>query len=300
MARLGRSFPAVNKYGKRNRFTLFDTTTQTITGGSNLIRTNLQKTQILTDDFTGTTIDTGKWFYGPTGSGSTGTTTQNGVVTLSMPSGSTVGQGAWLSMEFYHDITSSYAYAKIDPGTQSSEVAFFFKVYDPQGNQLGFYIYNTALVAFRFKPGGAVTLISSAIYNPTTHAYLRVRESAGTMYFDYSSDGITWTNLTTYLVNNVSFNFGATQVGLYFQQAVQTTLTTTRAATVDFFNILGTYTQTELRLPAKRKLVWRAFKRASPLQSLASHACRWPLRRPKAVSQGSPQALYARKRVLPA
>jgi hypothetical protein len=50
-------------------------------------------------------------------------------------------------------------------------------------------------------------------YNPTTHAWLRIREASGTVYFDHSADGVTWTNFdsTTHTVDltNVFIEFGA-------------------------------------------------------------------------------------------
>src|SRR5574341_734563 len=44
-----------------------------------------------------------------------------------------------------------------------------------------------------FADAGAVTLI----YSATNHAWVRIREAAGTLFFDTSADGITWTNQRT-------------------------------------------------------------------------------------------------------
>lgn len=44
-----------------------------------------------------------------------------------------------------------------------------------------------------FTDAGAVTLI----YSTTNHAWVRIREGAGTLFFDTSADGITWTNQRT-------------------------------------------------------------------------------------------------------
>jgi hypothetical protein len=44
-----------------------------------------------------------------------------------------------------------------------------------------------------FADAGAVTLI----YSTTNHAWVRIREGAGTLFFDTSADGITWTNQRT-------------------------------------------------------------------------------------------------------
>lgn len=44
-----------------------------------------------------------------------------------------------------------------------------------------------------FTDAGAVTLI----YSSTNHAWVRIREGSGTLFFDTSADGITWTNQRT-------------------------------------------------------------------------------------------------------
>lgn len=44
-----------------------------------------------------------------------------------------------------------------------------------------------------YADGGAVFLT----YSPSAHAWLRFREAAGTLYWDTSPDGITWTNQRT-------------------------------------------------------------------------------------------------------
>lgn len=44
-----------------------------------------------------------------------------------------------------------------------------------------------------FTDGAAVTLI----YSATNHAWVRIREAGGTLFFDTSADGITWTNQRT-------------------------------------------------------------------------------------------------------
>jgi len=44
-----------------------------------------------------------------------------------------------------------------------------------------------------FTDAGAVTLV----YSSTNHAWVRIREGSGTLFFDTSADGITWTNQRT-------------------------------------------------------------------------------------------------------
>lgn len=65
---------------------------------------------------------------------------------------------------------------------------------------------------------GALTVIATTTYDATVHRYFRIRESAGTIYFDYSSDYRTWTNFTstanpfTITSINAGINSGTTGV----------------------------------------------------------------------------------------
>jgi hypothetical protein len=45
--------------------------------------------------------------------------------------------------------------------------------------------------------GNVETLVQTDAYNATTHRWLRIRESAGSIYWDYSADGLSWTNYRT-------------------------------------------------------------------------------------------------------
>jgi hypothetical protein len=45
--------------------------------------------------------------------------------------------------------------------------------------------------------GGSITTQFSTTYNSTTHAYWRIRESSKSIFWDTSTDGITWTQRAT-------------------------------------------------------------------------------------------------------
>lgn len=60
-------------------------------------------------------------------------------------------------------------------------------IVDPAQNAIGLYLREG------YADGGAVFLT----YSATDHAWLRFRENAGSVYWDTSPDGVTWTNQRT-------------------------------------------------------------------------------------------------------
>lgn len=53
--------------------------------------------------------------------------------------------------------------------------------------------YGTDEIA-AYKIDGSTSELFRASYNSSTHAWFRIREASGTIYFDTSTDGLTWTN----------------------------------------------------------------------------------------------------------
>lgn len=100
-------------------------------------------------------------------------------------------------------------------------------------NIIFFLISGNILYAFK-KVAGVQTSVASVAYNSTTQRYLRIRESGGTIYWDYSADRGSWTNLTTlanpFAVTVLTFTFSA---GTYAAEATATTII------YDNLNIIG-------------------------------------------------------------
>lgn len=63
-------------------------------------------------------------------------------------------------------------------------------------NRVWWYISQGNIKAYKLV-GGVQTQIASATYSAATMVYFRLRESAGTLFWDYSANNSTWTNLTT-------------------------------------------------------------------------------------------------------
>ena len=146
------------------------------------------KIETLTDTFD--TLDMGKWIgtYG-------GVTVVGGQAkipcTSSYPSLVTDYNNP------YWDFRDSAIYAKVTVpplGTGTRETSFDV-VRDP-GSQDKFTIYCTGQTIYtRVRRGGANVSSGSVAYSPTNHAWWRIRESAGIVYFEASPDGTTWSPL---------------------------------------------------------------------------------------------------------
>ena len=78
---------------------------------------------------------------------------------------------------------------------------------------LGFWLENGQLLAYT-ETGGNPTGVATLTYSPTQHLYWRVRESAGTIYWDTSADGTTWTNRAQTSISGLSFSPSSVSVYL--------------------------------------------------------------------------------------
>lgn len=88
--------------------------------------------------------------------------------------------------------------AAVNGGTVEVQTVFAITPDPTQGTNLAFNI-NTVTGTIRCESNtnysdGAAT---SLTYSATTHAWLRIRETGGTLYWDTSTDGSTWTNRRT-------------------------------------------------------------------------------------------------------
>lgn len=53
------------------------------------------------------------------------------------------------------------------------------------------------LEAFWSTSGGVYTSLATATYNPVTHAWWRIRESGGTLFYEFSADGLAWSSFAS-------------------------------------------------------------------------------------------------------
>jgi len=156
------------------------------------------------DTFLGETIlDDTKW-YDNTQTGGIQSVGSTGV-TLNAPA-FTGNALAEVESQFRYDLTGSHAFVKATI-TQVADVnaeAVLTIYHDEYGNQLQLKISNSNLVA-GYLIAGTETDVGTIAYNATTMAYIRIRESSGTIYWDYSADGVTWTNLGSVATSTITW-----------------------------------------------------------------------------------------------
>lgn len=134
-----------------------------------------------------------------------------------------------------YDLTSSYVFAQlVNAGNQSipslEAILYWFDV--TNNNKVFFLVGDGGSIAAYKVVAGVQSQVASGTYNSSTHKWLRIRESGGTIYWDYSTDGITWTNFTS-LANP----FAITSGRLAMQQGTWQTETLTSVVKWDNLNI---------------------------------------------------------------
>lgn len=185
-------------------------------------------TQSQVDSFAATTLDTNKW-------GSFGTVTTPGVTINMASQPGTTNYSGVTSNSSILDLTGSYAYSEIvNAGNQSIatwQVVAIATVKDAN-NALNFYVESSLLTAQKQVATVFTTVRGDTLYDTVKHKFLRIRESSGTIFFDYSSDRIQWTNYTS-LANP----FAITAVQLKVAAGYYTTQSASIIAKFDNFNV---------------------------------------------------------------
>lgn len=200
---------------------LTDTRTQAITVAPT------PKTATLTEDWSLGTIDSAIW---NNWGGS-----NVAVVNQQLHINSTAAPNYFgITTAIRYDLTGSSITNKlISAGNQkiASFEAYPVNVGPDSNNQLSWYVSGGNIIAKK-KINNVQTIVRTASYSATKQKYFRLRESGGTVYWDYSSDGTTWINFTT-LTDPFSLN------AVYVDQMVGTwqTESKTTTATFDNFNI---------------------------------------------------------------
>ena len=133
-----------------------------------------------------------------------------------------------------YDLTGSSVTNKvINAGNQkiTSFEVYPVNIGPDSNNQLSWYISGGNIIAKK-KIAGVQTTLKTAAYSANTHKYFRIRESSGTVYWDYSTNGTSWANFTS-LADPFSLN------AVYIEQMIGTwqNESKTTSAVLDNVNI---------------------------------------------------------------
>jgi len=98
-----------------------------------------------------------------------------------------------LESSITYNIVSSYVFAQVLPYiAPSAETGL--QIVDAAGNTATI-IYAGGQLLVRTVYGGVTVTSAPITYSATAHAWWRIREALGTLYFDVAPDGLTWTNI---------------------------------------------------------------------------------------------------------
>lgn len=132
------------------------------------------------------TADTATW--SGYGGGPTVSAGQLNIVpTTGYPSLITTGQ---------YDLIGSYAAVQLvsPPAVGTGTTQAYVLQLRLDGNNLVQWFYGAGNMLADYVVGGGETPLSTVAYSSTTHAWLRIREASGTIFWDTSADGVTWNN----------------------------------------------------------------------------------------------------------
>lgn len=152
-----------------------------------------------------------------------------------------------------YDLTNSYIFLQgitmPSPTAGSTDAQLWIRV---DSNNWLRWVYEAGTLYAQYMVGGVNHTAFSVAYNATTHKYWRIREgtgagaggTAGTTYWDTSTDGITWTNrasvatpitITALAVLIACISFGADTAAGFFKWNNLNALPSTAKTNLFFF-----------------------------------------------------------------
>lgn len=176
------------------RASILATTPKTTTGRANLFR----PMSIMRDDFSDNVFDDGKWWRESSATGST--TEANKRIQLTLSAAAT--EGHFTILENYHQnsMRGESLFFELNEVNLPTGKAFAFhiQINIPNGQNAGFEIRDGNLRVFNdIQSTSIFQTLFTTTFSLVTHKWLKIRESVGTLYFETSPDGITWTQRTT-------------------------------------------------------------------------------------------------------
>lgn len=175
----------------------------------------------LTDAFS--TIDTGKWT--PDGASGYSITSDSGAAKLEYATAAYAS--AYLTSVDTYNLIGSQAVVEIpDIGTVLTDTTSAARLYfldqsDPNNSNMRLYVSANYGIVAQLNNSGSLDYnngTGSGTYSTTTHRWLRIRESSGTIYFDTSPDGSSWTNAHSFATSLVAWDLTNVLISLEVQR----------------------------------------------------------------------------------
>ncbi len=187
-------------------------------------------TQTLIDNFNDNTTDLTKWT-------TFGTIAETGRQVQFTGNSGSANYSGYTSVVTTYDFTGSFVYCQlINAGNQALVTwqAIPTQVFKDASNSLVWYISGNKIVAQKQIAGSFTDVRNDVAYDSSVHKYFKVRESGGTIFWDFSTDNVTYTNYTS-LANPFAITSCYLQLtaGMYASEASGST------ATFDNFNTNG-------------------------------------------------------------
>lgn len=150
----------------------------------------------LRDPFVSSGLNTNLW---TAFTGGSATLSYGNGATCNFPASSTSSTDGDITSATTYDLTGSYASMQVPavPANATSADAQLQMKIDAN-NFLRFVKEGSTLYAQK-KVVTVQATVASATYDPVAHLWWQIRESGGTIYWDTSKDGETWTNFTTFI-----------------------------------------------------------------------------------------------------
>ena len=154
----------------------------------------MAKLEILTDDFNDAEIDTDKW----SDYDSNATIAEAaGKLAITLADSTAGSNYAGLASVNAYDLSNSAQSLKIlEVPNQSTNAQFYFQANVDANNNVEWLIENGTIYAKK-KVGGVFSTVGSNTFDWLTYRFLRIREENGTVYWEYSTDGIVWDEFIT-------------------------------------------------------------------------------------------------------
>lgn len=218
--------------------------------------------ETLTDNFDDNSLDGAKWESGTVGAGSTFSESSQQI--NEAPAASVTGAESYMpgvGFNPIYDLTGSYFHANLKQALNADANAYtWFNAIPDNFNNLFFAINGSPrLIIARTTIAGVDADVASATYDATAHAWVRIREGGGQIYWETSPDGTpgNWSILgqlaTPFIVTDMYPKLNAYADGV----------ATPGTAIWDNFNIIPAYNTAATRLLAAGRQLRQAINRSN-------------------------------------